>query len=390
MTTESLNRDLNDLQDQDQTGRRQSDSEGSDPDGWVAAQSEVLDGDHSRGVIQGLLGQLFHNDQPEDLDQPPDVQSVVSQLVYLSNQMPLVRSLLAEQLNSAESRTRLLSCTTLSSLKGPVNKDVVQKLIHLMWNDHSDPVQLAAAETLMKLGKVQDVHNQIRLKLEDVRGLQGRTAALNLLSSLKLTTATLLESVVSCFRDEFSAVRKQACETAASLLLKEETVVSRLLERVENDLVREVRRSALTAVGALGLSSADVQETLQRCVETEDDAELRLAACRLLQSVNMPVDKLLDFLLQRVSTESDRQVRRTMKEMLHLCDRRRQEDGCDDRFVSLQVKRLCGCRDVTDKLLLLEKLDDGKHQGRRLHPGTVSRLLSLQSRTDEDRISPDH
>ncbi|XP_018545386.1 HEAT repeat-containing protein 4 isoform X1 [Lates calcarifer] len=386
----SLNRDLNDLQDQDQTGRRQSDSAGSDPDGWVAAQSEVLDGDHSRGVIQRLLAQLFHDDQPEDLDQPPDVQSVVSQLVYLSNQTPLVRSLLAEQLNSAESRTRLLACTTLSRLKGPVNKDVVQKLIHLMWNDHSDPVRLAAAETLMKLGKVQDVHNQIRLKLEDVRGLQGRTAALNLLSSLKLTTATLLESVVSCFRDEFSAVRKQACETAASLLLKEETVVSRLLERVENDPVRQVRRSALTAVGALGLSSADVQETLQCCVETEDDAELRLAACRLLQSVDMPADKLLDFLLQRVNTESDRQVRRTMQEMLRLCDRRRQEDGCDDRFVSLQVKRLCGCRDVTDKLLLLEKLDDGKHQGRRLHPGTLSRLLSLQSRTDEDRISPDH
>lgn len=29
-----------------------------------------------------------------------------------------------------------------------------------------------------------------------------------------------------------------------------------------------------------------------------------------------------------------------MQEMLRLCDRRRQEDGCDDRFVSLQVQQL--------------------------------------------------
>eukprot|EP00064_Thunnus_orientalis_P024368 superscaffoldBa00010344_g24658 len=66
-----------------------------------------------------------------------------------------------KHLNRSEYRTRLLACNTLSGLKWPINKDVVHKLTHLMCNDQSYLVCLAAAETLMTLGKVQDVHNEL-------------------------------------------------------------------------------------------------------------------------------------------------------------------------------------------------------------------------------------
>lgn len=48
--------------------------------------------------------------------------------------------------------------------------------------------------------------------------------ALVIMVQLKLMTPTLLEPLVSCFGDESSAVRKQACGTAACLLLNEEAV----------------------------------------------------------------------------------------------------------------------------------------------------------------------
>ncbi|XP_056249430.1 HEAT repeat-containing protein 4 isoform X2 [Seriola aureovittata] len=366
VTTESLDQDQD--QDQDQTRRPQSDSSGSGADSCVAAQCVVLDGDH-RGVIQRLLAQLFQEDQPpRSQDQPPDVQLVVSQLIFLSSQMTLVRSLVAERLNSSEPEGRLVACRTLCSLRGPFNKDVVHKLTHLMWSDPSERVRHAAADSLIKLGKEQNVHRHLRVKLEDGRGLQDRVEALKLISSLKLTTAKLLKSLVSCFKDESPAVRKQACVSAASLLLKDETVVSRLLELLENDPAREVRLSAIEAVGALGLSSADVQETLQSYVETEEDAELREAACRLL-----PVDNLHDFLL--LDPECNGLVCRTITETL-------QEERCNAQLISLQVKRLCEGRIIADKVLLLEKLQNEKHKGRRLQRRVLCRLMSLLYRTD--------
>ncbi|XP_071354716.1 HEAT repeat-containing protein 4 isoform X2 [Trachinotus anak] len=388
VTTEPLSRDQD--QDQDQDPPRQPQS---DVNSWTAAQCVVLDGDQRRGVIERLLAQLFQDDQtpntqdqpPSTQDQPPDVELVISQIIFLSSKTTLVRPLLAEQLNSSGWKSRLLACNILSRLKGPVNKDVVQKLIHLMWNDHSEQVRLAAAHTLMKLGKVQDVHNQLRMKLEDRWGLQCRNEALDLIHSLKLTSEQLLESLVSCLRDESPAVRKQACVSAASLLLKDETVESHLLELLENDPAREVRLSAINAVGALGLSSPDVQETLQCCVETEVDAELRLAACRLLQSVGIPSDKLLDFLLQQLEAESNNLVLRTMTETLHLCDCRLPEERRATRYISLQVKRLCEWRVIADKVLLLQKLQERKYRGRRLQRRTLSELLSHHYRTGPNK-----
>ncbi|XP_032355909.1 HEAT repeat-containing protein 4 [Etheostoma spectabile] len=186
----------------------------------------------------------------DERNRPVNSQPLVSLLSFISSQTTLVRSLLAERLNSSDWRDRLLSCSTLGSLKGPVNKDVVQKLCDLMRSDHMNTVRLAAAETLMKLGRRHQVHTELRLKLEEGQGLQARMEALDVIDHLKLTA--LLEPLVSCLRDEFPAVRKQACLTVASLQLKDGTVVRRLLQVVEDEAAPDVRLSAIGAVGAFG------------------------------------------------------------------------------------------------------------------------------------------
>ncbi|XP_059213663.1 uncharacterized protein heatr4 [Centropristis striata] len=294
----------------------------------------------------------------------------------------LVRSLLAEQLNSSSWRCRLTSCQTLCRLRGPLNKDVMDKLTHLMYDDRKEAVRRAAAETLLKLGNKHRLHTDLRLKLEGGRGLRGKMEALDVIGHLKLMTASLREPLISCFSDEVAAVRRQACETAASLLLIDETVESCLLQLVENDAAAEVRLSAIRAVGALGLSSLEVQETLLRCVETEEEAELRLAACRLLQSCGTPSDQLRHCLLQQVHTESNWKVRRAMQELLHLCEP--QEEHSDTQY-KLQV--LCESSVITEKLLLLEKLQVG---GQRLRPAALARRLSRQYMINNPQTADQH
>ncbi|XP_038585784.1 HEAT repeat-containing protein 4 [Micropterus salmoides] len=374
-TTGGLKRDLTEPADQVQTAAVPSwTPTGPRPQsGSHAAQCSALDGDHSRKSLQTLSAQLLLCQ-----DRRPDAQLLGSQLTCFSSQTTLVRSLLAEQLNSSEWRSRLLSCDILSSFAGPINKDVVHKLTRLMWSDQRRTVRLAAAEALMKLGKTQEVYKELWLKLEEGRGLQFRMEALDVISHLKIET--LLEPLVSRLSDEFTAVRKQACLTAEFLQLKDETVVSRLLELAENDPAQEVRLSALRAVGALGLSSPDVQETLLRCVETAEEAELRLAACRLLRSAGVTSARLRDFLLQRVDVESSQLVRRTMEDQLRLCGCDLREECRHAKYIRLQVRRLCECRALAEKVLLLEKLQVG---GRSIGPGTLARLLSQRYRTPD-------
>ncbi|KAI3367382.1 hypothetical protein L3Q82_026191, partial [Scortum barcoo] len=354
------------------------DSESSDSDSWAAAQYSAHDGDHNRRVIQRLLAQLFHSQDrdPSGQDRPLDPRLVVSLLTSLSSRTALVRSLLAEQLNSSEWSSRLTACNALSGLKGPINKDVVHKLRDLMWSEQRCMVRLAAAEALKKLGKVQHVHRDLRLKLEE-----GRMEALDIVVQLKLMTVTLLEPFVSCLSDESASVRKQACETAGGLLLSEEAVretanteqmtcrmfafasvsklfpvVSCLLELLVNDPAKEVRLSAIRAVGALALPSSEVQEVLQLSVETDEEAELRLASCHLLQSAGASSAQLKDFLLQRLQVEDSRPVRRMMKEMLHRFNRSLQEEHHTATHINLQMKHVYEWRVLAEKVLLLEKL----------------------------------
>ncbi|KAK2176194.1 hypothetical protein NP493_676g00001 [Ridgeia piscesae] len=50
------------------------------------------------------------------------------------SEVTLVHSMLAEQLNSSSWRHRVMTCNILPKLQGNINKDIVNKLLYLMWN----------------------------------------------------------------------------------------------------------------------------------------------------------------------------------------------------------------------------------------------------------------
>lgn len=63
--------------------------------------------------------------------------------------------------------------------------------------------------------------SRVKLKRGDC---QTRVEALTLIGWLKLMTAKLLPSFLQCFVDDFVAVRKEACQAAGALKIKDDSV----------------------------------------------------------------------------------------------------------------------------------------------------------------------
>lgn len=128
-------------------------------------------------------------------------------------------------------------------------QDLCNKLIHMMWNDWSCAVRHAAALALSKLNVAREMHSELRLLslpnrhirafifrsflidkqfLHSAKLEEGPTAcrleALILIGQLKIMTPKLLLTFLRCFNDDFVTVRKQACLTAASLMMEDQSV----------------------------------------------------------------------------------------------------------------------------------------------------------------------
>ncbi|KAM6973247.1 HEAT repeat-containing protein 4 [Aplochiton taeniatus] len=278
-------------------------------DSWVAAQCLAMEGEHSRAVIERLLAQQSLSKAHSDKEQ------AASLLASISSKTTLVRSLLAEDLNCANWRARLLACNTLSQLKGPVNKDVGNKLIYLMWNDWNSAVRQTAAQALGKLGRGRDLHNELRVKLEGVIPTR-RVEALVLLGQLQVMTGKLLPIFLSCLNDDFVSVRKQACLTAAALLIENDMILNQLIHLMQNDPAWEVKVCAINALGKIGCLTANLQELLLQAVHHEEQPSVRIAACEVLRVLKAQGPELQNVLQERFLVEPHPVVHRHIEGLL--------------------------------------------------------------------------
>ncbi|KAM9432806.1 HEAT repeat-containing protein 4 isoform 1-T1 [Salvelinus alpinus] len=348
------------------------DSAGVGADSWVAAQCLAVEGEHSRPVIQRLLSQHFVSEVHTDNEQSAAL------LASISSKTTLVRSLLAEELNCANWRTRLLACNTISKLKGPINKDLANKLIYLMWNDWSGNVKQAAAQALGKLGMGRDVHNELRMKLEEGPA-SWRVEALILIAHLQIMTAKLLPPFLKCFNDNFVAVRKQACLTAAALIMKCSMVLNQLIQLTQNDPAWEVKVVAISALGKIGCLTLTLQDHLLWALHHEEKPQVRIAACKALKILKVKGPELQHLLQERFVLEPHPQVHRHIQGLLKNYGYSIEGDRGMVHKIKDQVQRLCTKSIITDKVLLMEKLEDMYQQQRK--------YLVNESRPDTTPIS---
>ncbi|XP_030641668.1 HEAT repeat-containing protein 4, partial [Chanos chanos] len=285
------------------------DSVGTGADSCVAAQCLAMEGDAGQEVIQRLVSQHFFSDSRLGQTQTATLLS------NISSKATLVRSLLAEKLNCTSWRTRLLACGTIALLKCSINKDVVNKLIFLMWNDLRAEVRQVAAQALLKLGMDAELYNELRAKLEDGPNSL-RVEALILIGQLRIMKAKLLSLFLNCFKDVCMAVRHQACLTAETLEMKHPVVLKRLTELMQNDFSGQVKAAAIQALGKIGQLSSTLQELLLRALDSEGEPRVRTAACQAIKSLHVKGPELERLLLERFELETNPVVRRHIKELI--------------------------------------------------------------------------
>ncbi|XP_027028378.2 HEAT repeat-containing protein 4 [Tachysurus fulvidraco] len=335
----------------------QHDSSGTGADGWVAAQCLAIEGEASQNVIERLLSQLFLSNAPSDQEQ------AAALLASISSKTILVRSLLGEHLNCPEWRNRVLACKTISELKCPINKDLTNKLLYLMWNDWSGLVRQGAAQALGKLGLGSDIHNELCVKLHE-GPTPWRVEALVLIGQLKIMTAKLLPSFLNCLNDEFSVVRKQACSAAASLMIKDEMIQNQLLQLMQDDLC-DVKVAAINALGRIGWLTPTLQEILLWALQHEKDPSVRIAACDALKVLGVKGAELQNLLQERFALEANAQVHRHLGDHMQHCGYSLVGDKDRGHMITEQAQKLCTKSNITEKLL---QLDDLKQQTQRKMP----------------------
>ncbi|MBN3298804.1 HEAT4 protein, partial [Amia calva] len=328
----------------------QQDLAGASADSWAAAQCLALEGEASAAVIGRLLSQLKEGEAPSDREQSTAL------LARLSTHTTLVRSLLAEELNSGNWMNRVLACDTISQLNGPINKDITNKLTFLMWNDWNYRVRQAAAQALGKKGMGREVHDELRVKLEEGPPCW-RVEALSLLAKLEIMTAKLLPAFLRCLRDDFVAVRKQACLTASALCIKDELVVNELIRLMQTDPIWEVKVRAINALGKTGYLTPALQKYLLWALHHEEETEVRIASCDAIKALGLSGPKIQHFLQERLVLESNTLVQRKIEHILKSHGLSLDADRDMVTKIKEQVDRLCTKRVITQKLLMLEELE---------------------------------
>ncbi|KAI4900406.1 hypothetical protein NFI96_017776 [Prochilodus magdalenae] len=356
----------------------QQDSSGLGADSWVATQCLAMEGEATLAVIDRLLSQHFLSEAPADQEQ------AASLLSNISSRTTLVRSRLAEELNCANWRTRVLACNTISQLKCRINKDLTHKLIHLMWNDWSSVVRQAAAQALGRLDMGREVHDELIVKLTEGQ-TSCRVEALVLIGQLKIMTAKLLPAFLLCLIDDFVVVRKQACLTAASLMVKDEMIMDKLIDLMQNDTSCDVKVIAINALGKIGHLTPALEELLLWALHHEEEPRVRIAACEALKTLGIKSPELQHVLQERFVLEPNPQVHSHIEAMIKSYGYSLEGDKGLVHKITGQVQKLCSKNIITEKVLLLEELAHlQQHQrkllGREGQPGTSVISTLLQDR----------
>ncbi|KAL2099095.1 hypothetical protein ACEWY4_005575 [Coilia grayii] len=339
-------------------------------DSWMAAQCLAMEGEASQAVIQRLLSQHFLSEADADREQ------AASLLSCLSSKTTLVRSLLAEELNCLDSNTRVLACDTISRLKGPINKDLANKLVYLMWNDWNSTVRQRAAQALGKLGMGRQLHNELSQKLEEGPG-SWRIEALLLIGHLHIMTAKLLPSFLLCLTDSFVAVRRQGCHTAGELRLRDDVVMNQLLHLMQNDPVWEVKCNtnkifflfilcAAVALAKINCLTPRLRDLLLWALHHETEPRVRIVACEALLRMKVKGPELQQVLQERYALEPNVHVRRQIENILKINGYKLEGDKGMIHKIKDEVQKMCAKNIITQKIMFLQNLKSLQETKQRL------------------------
>ncbi|XP_029396404.1 HEAT repeat-containing protein 4 [Mus pahari] len=316
---------------------------GNSVDSWAAAQCLALEGIATYPVIKRILHQLFHKNNQATEEQ------ACALLNHLQENKTLIHTMLAVELNSRQWKDRIVACRAFSQITGKVCIDMKQKIIQLMCNDWNKEVRQAAAKALGRMNLGKEIHDMIRVKLCQGNS-QERIKALSLIRMLKLMTAKLLPSFLTCFSDEFTGIRQAACLAAGALQIRDQMVLERLLNLMQTDPYWKIKAFAIRALGQIGVVSPQLTNKLLWAIHYEDSPGVRLEACRSILALKLQGaqvrDTFLDVLLLEKHEAVLKEIHQTRK-ALNL-----EKEGSQEMIQEIKKK----IQTLNQKDLLTEKI----------------------------------
>nr|XP_033807439.1 HEAT repeat-containing protein 4 isoform X2 [Geotrypetes seraphini] len=332
---------------------------GNDADSWAAAQCLATEGNATSPVVKRILKQLFYVREESRREQACILLS------HISKGTRLVHILLAHIMNSSNWRKRILACQAVSYLHGNVSQDFKHKLTYLMWKDWNSDVRQAAAKALGSLGLGKEVHDHMRDMLETGDSWE-KTEALSMIAQLKLMTAKLLPSFLQCFSDDFTAVRIEACITAAVLQLKDEMVQKTLIQLMWQDGVWKVRAMAIKSMSQIGPTNPQFKEFLLWAVHREQDYRVRIQVCRTIVSLQLQDPEIQTALQESLILELHPLVKKELSQTLEVLSIVPLENELS-KMVQTKVSMLCQKDKVIARVMKLEEIiEAGREQPKRI------------------------
>ncbi|CAF0875266.1 unnamed protein product [Rotaria sordida] len=321
---------------------------GNPDDKLTAAQCLASLSYSTSDVIHELLKNYF--DAEDELTR----EQLILALAKLSQRTNLVHSLAGEYLNSADANDRIVACKLFPLLKSRPNKDITQKLIHLMWQDMNSSVRRVAGQALGKCGCGQAVHEEVVLRLQS-HHWQDRVEALKLIGYLGVLTAKLMQPYLKCFKDDHVSVRDHACRTTYKLQLRDETIRNLLIDRIEFDPIEKVRYSAVEALGLYGMTNAKCRNVLLWAVRYDKSSLVRAASPNALVLLEKTSEDIIDTLQSRYLVEKEPAVVQSLKEALEAYHCNLSQDVPIVQEIRNEVRKLNTKNTILEKIINLEK-----------------------------------
>ncbi|CAF3346644.1 unnamed protein product [Rotaria socialis] len=321
---------------------------GNSDDRLTAAQCLASVNISTSDIIHELLRNYF-----EAEDELTREQLILS-LAKLSQRTNLVYSLAGEYLNSADANDRIVACKLFPLLKSRPNKDITQKLIHLMWQDLNSSVRRVAGQALGKCGCGQAVHEEVVVRLQSLLW-QDRVEALKLIGYLGVLTAKLMQPFLKCFKDDHVSVRDHACRTTYRLQLRDEAIRNLLIDRIEFDPIEKVRYSAVEALGLYGMTNPKCRSVLLWAVRYDKSSLVRAAAPNALVLLEQVSEDIIDTLQSRLLVEKDPTVVQSLKEAMEAYHCNVSQDVPIVQEIRNEVRKLNTKNTIWEKIMNLEK-----------------------------------
>ncbi|XP_057638172.1 HEAT repeat-containing protein 4 isoform X1 [Chionomys nivalis] len=334
---------------------------GNSVDSWAAAQCLALEGIATYPVIKRILHQLFNKK-----NEATEEQSYIL-LSHLSGKTTLIHTMLAVELNSGQWKDRIMACRAFSRISGNICIDMKHKLIELMWNDWNKEVRQAAARALGQMNLGKEVHDMIRIKLSQGNS-QERIEALSLIRVLKLMTAKLLPSFLSCFSDEFIAIRQAACLAAGALQICDKMVLECLLNLMHRDPYWKIKAFAIRALGQIGQVSPQLTDLLLWAIHYEESPGVRLEACRSILALKLQGNQVRDTFLDVLLLEDHEAVLKEIYQAMMALNF--EMEGNQEMLQEIQnkIETLSQKDLLTEKILKMEvAIKNVKEKARRIY-----------------------